>query len=73
MGDKAKKDLALQPAFKAELRSGSSGSGSSGSSSASGLGNSADREWTDSSGRLRQSTDPFERLRQKSDFDSLTR
>ena len=76
MGDKAKKDLALQPAFKAELRGGSSASGSNGTgstSSASGLGTSADREWTDPSGRLRQSTDPFERLRQKSDFDSLTR
>ncbi|KQN79479.1 peptidase M48 [Duganella sp. Leaf61] len=76
MGDKAKKDLALQPAFKAELRSGSSASGSNGTgstSSASGLGISADREWADPSGRLRQSTDPFERLRQKSDFDSLTR
>ena len=64
MGDKAKKDLALQPAFKAELRSGNN---SSVNSSTGGLGNSADREWTDSSGRLRQSTDPFERLRQKSD------
>jgi predicted Zn-dependent protease len=61
MGDKAKKDLAMQPAFKAELRSGSSANGTK-------QGNSADQDATDPFGRLRQSSDPFERLRQKSEL-----
>ena len=56
MGDKAKKDLAMQPAFKAELRSGANVNGSA-------SGNSADKDSADPFGRLRQSSDPFERLR----------
>ncbi|KQQ47770.1 peptidase M48 [Duganella sp. Leaf126] len=79
MGDKAKKDLASQPAFKAELRSSNGGNGGSGSNAgngANGLNGAAgdsDRDWTDPSGRLHQRSDPFERLRQRPDSDGWSR